>query len=432
MNILVIYFKWKNQKDRNTIDEHLYSFRNYVKGVQFHYFNGANGIPWYLTRAEYDGVILHYTFLGARWSRNFYSKWLNTISNLEKIPGYKVAIPQDEYAESVALCELFRKNGIRSVFTCFPSHDFEKVYPKEKTGLKHIITVFPGYVDEDAVKRIKVPGMNRKERPIDLGYRARKLPYWLGRHGQLKHEIGEVFLERARSSRLIMDISMGEKEVFFGEDWYRFLGRCRAVLGCEGGASLLDPKGEIRFKVEQYVRNHPNASFEEVEENCFPGKDYNINLFTLSPRHFECAITKTCQVLLEGNYGGILLPGIHYIEVKKDYSNIDEVIKKIGDVDYCTEIANNAFRDIIQSGKYTYRIFAKQVIDHIKCQVRSQGRRIGKGQQFLGCLGKYLSSREHFEPVLVKFFYLWLGLKLFKAGVFKRAFDKLKDGSIWC
>ena len=320
MKILVLYFKLGSHKDRNTIDEHLYSFRRYVKGVEFHYFNAANGIPWYLTFPKYDGVILHYTFLAARWSQQFFEGWKKTITRLKKINGYKVAIPQDEYAETDVLCKLFHEYEVKSVFTCFLEEEYNKVYPPEKALLNHRITVFPGYIDDAAIQKVRVFRVDERERPIELGYRARKLPYWLGRHGQMKYEIGQVFSQEARKSGLSIDISTNGNDVFFGNDWYRFLCRCRAVLGCEGGASLLDPTGEIRKKVEKYVQDTPGASFEEVEKACFPGQDYNIRLFTLSPRHFECAITKTCQVLLEGNYGGIFLPGVHYIELKRDYS----------------------------------------------------------------------------------------------------------------
>jgi hypothetical protein len=413
MKILVLYFKWRHKKGRNTVDEHLYSFRKYVRGVKFHYFNAANGIPWYLSLCDYDAVILHYTFLAIRWRKDLYTEWMKTVKNLKKISAYFLAIPQDEYAESSALCDFFKEYGVRTVFTCFSPEDYEKVYPREKVDLDQVFTVFPGYMDEDAAKRLHIAYGKSKHRPIDLGYRARKVPYWLGRHGQYKHEIGEVFAERASGSGLKLDISTGEENVFLGKEWYKFISRCRAFLGCEGGASLFDPTGAVRYSVERYLEDHPGASFQEVEKNCFPGKDYNINLFTLSPRHFECAITKTCQVLLEGKYGGIFLPGVHYIEVKKDYSNIDDVIEQIADVRHCKQIAENAYRDIVQSGRYTYRVFAEQVISHIAEKVEKEIRQRAVNQRFYLVVGRYLSFREYLEPALVKMFYAWFGIKFY-------------------
>ncbi len=426
LKILVIYFKWKTSRDRNTINEHLYSFRRYVKGVKFHYFNGANGIPQYLTKVRYDAVIIHYTFLAMRMSENFYSRWVKTLSNLKLISGYKTAIPQDEYDGSDTLCKFFKEYDIRTVFSCFSAEDYQKVYPVSKVELEHIISVFAGYIDEEAVENVKKLAVDYTKRPIDLGYRARRLPYWLGRHGQIKHEIGQVFKNRTMGSDLVVDIATGEKEAFLGSDWYRFLGMCKAVLGCEGGASLLDSNGEIVSKVDRYCAEHPEANFDEVERNCFQGKDYNIGLFTISPRHFECAATKTCQVLMEGEYSGILFPGIHYIEVKKDYSNVDHVIEILHDTEYCKKIAEKAYQDIVQSGKYSYRVFANDIIRHIKTKVKDINEYADNDERYFIWLGKYLYLREKIEPALVKIFYLWLAVKLFKFDIFKKALLKIK------
>jgi hypothetical protein len=69
---------------------------------------------------------------------------------------------------------------------------------------------------------------------------------------------------------------------------------------------------------------------------------------------------------VEGDYAGIFKPGIHYIEIKKDWSNLPEVMDRIRDVELCENIAENVFRDIVLSGCYTYRNFVKFVIDHVR------------------------------------------------------------------
>ena len=70
--------------------------------------------------------------------------------------------------------------------------------------------------------------------------------------------------------------------------------------------------------------------------NCFPGLDYNIHSL-LSPRHFEAAITKTLQILVEGKYENIFIPGIHYLELK-DFSNINNIIELLHDTNYCQKL----------------------------------------------------------------------------------------------
>ena len=40
---------------------------------------------------------------------------------------------------------------------------------------------------------------------------------------------------------------------------------------------------------------------------------------TMSPRVFEAAAVRSCQILFEGRYSGILEPMVHYIPLKKDF-----------------------------------------------------------------------------------------------------------------
>lgn len=47
-------------------------------------------------------------------------------------------------------------------------------------------------------------------------------------------------------------------------------------------------------------------------------------------------------------------PDIDYIVLKEAFSNVDEVIEKISDRDYCEKIAKNCFESVVASGKYTY------------------------------------------------------------------------------
>ena len=77
-------------------------------------------------------------------------------------------------------------------------------------------------------------------------------------------------------------------------------------------------------------------------------------------------MTRTCQLLVEGDYGEVFRPGIDYIEIKNDFSNIAEVIERVKDVEYCKEIADNCYKHVVESGKYTYSGFVKKVMDVIK------------------------------------------------------------------
>jgi len=360
MKILIVYCL-DASNDRNTQNEHLYSFRHYSE-ERCYYLNSAYGVPKFITRVAFDLIIFHYTFLA--YEIRGRAHWRATAQLCRDLIGYKIAIPQDEYQNSDRLNDFFLRAGVKAVFTCLPESEWQKVYPRQKSGLEHYRTVYTGYVDEIAQCKLARLNKRHRERTIDVGYRARQNPYWLGRHGMIKWQLTEKFLKKPVPHKLKLDLSNDPRDVIYGDKWYGFLGNCRVVLGCESGASLHDPDGSIMRSVDRYIAKHPRAPFEEVEKACFPGKEGNLHLFALSPRHFEACMTRTCQALVEGEYGGILKPGVHYIEIKKDWSNMVDVIKQIEDIGYCENIADNTYRDIVQSGLYTYRRFVKMVVNH--------------------------------------------------------------------
>lgn len=360
MKILVIYYS-SEPIGRSSFREHLYSFRKY-SAQSCYYLNVAYGTPRFITSVPFDLVIYHYAFFGLKWNVREFKSVAAQNSILKNLKGYKIAIPQDEYIYSDAVCAFFREFGIKAVYTCLPESEWQKVYPKEKTGLEHYRQVLAGYIDETAIEKVAAVRKPHAERTVDLGYRARKTPFWLGKASVYKWRITEVFSTVADKRNMRFDLSNDEQKVFTGFDWYLFLCNCRVVLGCESGASLHDPDGTLREKVERYLADNPAATFEETEQSCFPGLDGNLNLSVISSRIFEACITKTCQVLIEGTYNNILKDNLHFIPLKKDFSNLNEVLGKMKDVAFCEQMAEQAFADIIQSRQYTYRAFVAGIL----------------------------------------------------------------------
>ncbi len=70
-------------------------------------------------------------------------------------------------------------------------------------------------------------------------------------------------------------------------------------------------------------------------------------------------------MLFEGEYSGVLRPMVHYIPLKKDFSNFDQVVGLIGDPGVRAEIVENAHRDLIRSGRYSYEQFVAGVDDDL-------------------------------------------------------------------
>ena len=117
----------------------------------------------------------------------------------------------------------------------------------------------------------------------------------------------------------------------------------------------------MRACAHSYSRDHPEASFEEVEASCFPGRDGGIRYFAISPRHLEACATRTAQILVEGSYNGVLKPGEHYVELKCDFSNLEAVLDLVERDSERARIVENAYRDVVASGAYTYERLVEEV-----------------------------------------------------------------------
>ena len=363
MNTLIIYYsKIPLNKDRLTMKESIFSFKNHLPG-DIYLVNYINGQPIFLSNFRFDLIIIHYSLLAIKFSN---PKLLMSFAEvIKKINGYKIAFPQDEYINSKYLNDFFKSIKLDRLYTLFhDKNDIRKVYTFHETSILNFQTVLPGYISYNMIKPEEeiLPFEKRK---IDIGYRARKNPFWLGQFSVRKWEIAERFLNSKREKK-VFDISTKPEDSILGEKWLDFIENCRFFVAVEGGASLLDKDGSIRKRVELYTQKNPNASFQKVFNKYLKKYDNKINYFQLTPRIFEAISRKSCLILMEGYYNGILVPNKHYIPLKKDYSNIEEVLEKLDDKEYVKKIIEISYRDIILSGKYSYEQHMKEIYNSLE------------------------------------------------------------------
>ena len=204
-----------------------------------------------------------------------------------------------------------------------------------------------------------------EDRPIDIGYRARKLPPYFGSLGENKWRIGLDVKRLADRAGLVTDIVVGDGGALLGDSWLRFINECRFSLGANSGSSLLDPVGDIQRSVRAYLAAYPKASFEEVERKFFPGLD-GIHEFTaISPRVLEAGMLESCQILVEGSYSGILKPWVHYIPIKPDASDFDTVLRAMRDRALCSELVANCKATLLDFKGLRYESYARSIVDAI-------------------------------------------------------------------
>jgi hypothetical protein len=185
------------------------------------------------------------------------------------------------------------------------------------------------------------PVTPRRERPIDLGYRAFDSPRYLG--NAERSELAAHVAAAAARRGLQVDISLDPSRRFDESGWADFLNRCKGQLGSEAGGDYFELDDRARLGVNAYVADNPKATLDDIRERFFARYEDPVPGRALSSRIVEAAGTKTTQVLLEGDYGGIFEPDVHYISLKKDFSDLDTALDKFSDTTFADAVADRAF-----------------------------------------------------------------------------------------
>lgn len=349
--VLLLHYTPHPRVVRLTTQQHLDALAA-IRDADVLAYNAVNGAPAWLRHLRWDAVVLHTTLLCMRWNV-WFDEWRRRLDWLADVPALKLAFPQDEYDHAHVLDGWLDDLGVTVVGTVLDDTHRADLYPRlhAKAAFHEVLT---GYVDDASAKRLEPRLRPLSERPYDLVYRARHLPYWYGSHGQLKHLVGEAVEERAERHGLAADVSTRAPETILGDAWLDFLARGRATVGVESGVSVLDRGGEVRDRIRELLHDEPRLGFADVDARMPRGWD-GYRFFAISPRHLEAVATRTVQILVEGRYSGVLEPGTHYVPVRRDLSNLDDALERLRDPRGLAEVADRAHRDIVASGRWSSR-----------------------------------------------------------------------------
>jgi hypothetical protein len=355
--VLLLYY-WDDRAQaamRPAIRHHLHVLDSSPQPHEILYHNVLNGVPGWLQRVRFDAVVLHNTLLCYRWSPRFptvqkHLSWLRARDCL------KVAMPQDEYDHAEVLDEWLADLGISVVFTNFDERHRPLLYPRMHRRARYVKCLC-GYIDEANAARCKAKLLPVARRPLDIVFRATHLPYWFGHLGQFKHEFASTVARRAEQLGLVCDISTRGEDAITSDRWFDFLASGKTIIGCEGGTSVLDRRGQIQAQIRALLAADPDLSFVDVNRRMPAGWD-DYHFLTICPRHFEAVITRTCQILVQGEYEGVLQPHRHYLPLRRDLGNLDDILHMIKDHALLEATAARAFEEIYESKKFTYASLA--------------------------------------------------------------------------
>jgi hypothetical protein len=79
------------------------------------------------------------------------------------------------------------------------------------------------------------------------------------------------------------------------------------------------------------------------------------------------------MILFTGRYSGLIEPEEHYIELKRDFSNVDAVLARLDDVEDLERLAERAYQRLVQSGEFGYRRFVNLIDETISRQAKERG-----------------------------------------------------------
>lgn len=342
-----------------TTMEYLLALKNFTK-FDVSYVHVTHGGQVNFDINEYD--VLFQSYCARLIFDNYVSdSYKQAVMNFH---GLKVIAVQDDYDRTARLHREMRLLGFHVLITPVPPAYWHLAYPaSEIPGLK-LIHALTGYMPERLLEsRPEIVPL--EARKVHVAYRGRDIGAKYGRLGFDKYEIGRRMAQLCSSRGIPHDIAMDEQSRIYGARWFEFLGSSRTMLGSESGSNAFDFDGELEKKVEEFVaKNGRKPTYEELRMALEP-LEAPFDMGQISPRVFETAMMMTPMILFRGRYSGVLEPDTHYIPLEKDFSNAEQVLSKLGDVESLRAMAGRAYRHLIRPDLFGYRRFGRLVEETI-------------------------------------------------------------------
>ncbi len=364
LNILILYDGVSVPV--NTIRDHMDSFRLFSRH-RIHYAHAAFEALLRFPLSLFDAIIIHYC-VRLPMRHHLSSAFFRA---LQEYRGLKALFIQDEYEHTWLTSERITQLGIDVVFTCVPPSHVRSVYSRVPQRVEFFQNL-TGYVplNFDSTQPVRP----LEQRPFLIGYRGRPLSYHYGRLAHEKVLIARRMRAICQARNLSHDIEWAEQKRIYGADWNEFIQSCRTMLGTESGANVFDHDGRLRARVQEALLSRPDLTFEDVYARFLQGKEVDGMMNQVSPRVFEAVALRTGLILFEGHYSGVVRPDEHYIPLRKDFRNVDEVLARAQDQRSLQAMIDRAYDHVIGSGLYTYQQFIRWVDQVLEPRVEQKQR----------------------------------------------------------
>lgn len=364
LNILILHRMGDPRTWRESVAELALALPRYAPEHNYLVHNAVVPLPLYAQEFEFDAIILNSTFLSSVFSPKLLHAIKKNYEFLKTVNSFKIALPQDDYYCSEERDALMVEWKVDLVHTVCPSH-WDILYPKFIAQGGRIELGYTGYITPSMRQRALSP-KSRRERLYDVVYRASGKPSFPNKLATVKAEIGNIFQRNFSDQNWNMNISNSESKAIHGSMWWDFLESSRCVLGANSGSSNLIRNHEISKNIRKYITNNPLAKDDEILAACLPDQDRNINFTAISPRVLEAALLNTVQILIPGEYSGILQPWVDYIPLKEDCSNKEDIINIVNNFPIQSELASSCKAKIMSYKAIQVESFILNIISNIR------------------------------------------------------------------
>ena len=202
------------------------------------------------------------------------------------------------------------------------------------------------------------PKISYEQREPVIGYRTDPEPLYFGH--QERTRLHKFLKEYSLGNRnYLFDISLDKKDRFGYSEWADFINSCKCMIMPNAGTDY--------FYLDDDLRNRINKSkltdFSQVYKKFFKNLKIGTKFRCITGKTIEPAACKTPLILVEGDYKDFH-PNIHYIELKTDYSNMEECMNKLNDFKFVNSMIENSYQ--LVKSKYLYTHLLDKLYNLIK------------------------------------------------------------------
>jgi len=306
---------------------------------------------------SFDAICFHYTTIHfpMRIWKPFSSDFRRGLGSFK---GPKIAFVQDEQRALNDRLYFFNQIKLNHLMSVSPTQNLDLLYPPQKRFF-NVSSILTAYVRMDHIQ----PDLSiNNRRSIDLFFRGRRLPDWFDEKSQQKHTISKALEENLKETNVKRNLSSSEIFRVYGRIWQTLLYNSKSSVLTPSGSGIIDRDG--RF-LEDWVK--PDLPQMTIEEPML------VDNYVLSPRIFEYAawgtlILSTSKIPLPN-----LLDGKDYLLLDPNLSNLNEVLRTIGNRDERLEITHSARKKLIVSGDFSYQHLARSydlILSHYSTGVK--------------------------------------------------------------